>query len=649
VCGIAGFWGPPFRSEEASALLRRMTDTIRHRGPDDEGQWLDPAAGIALGHRRLSIIDLSPEGHQPMVSACGRYVIIFNGEIYNFQDLRDELLAQGAGPFRGHSDTEVMLAGIARWGLEAALRRLAGMFAFALWDREQRTLALVRDRLGEKPLYWGRAGATLLFGSELKALRTHPAFPAEIDPEALALYLRYNYVPSPFCIYRGLQKVEPASLCRIYPDGRVQTERYWRLEEAVAAGARAPLQGSDAEVLDEVERALQRTVRQEMLSDVPLGAFLSGGIDSSTVVALMQRQSARPVRTFTIGFHEPGYNEAEHAAAVARHLGTDHTELYVTPEEARSVIPRLPEIYDEPFGDSSQIPTFLLSSLTRRQVTVALSGDGGDEMFSGYNRYVLGSRIWRRLSAVPGWMRRSAARGIRSVGPDRWEQWLGTAQRLLPPRARVAQVGDRMHKLAEVIPAASAIEMYRRMVSNWEQPNDLVRRGTEPVTLLMAPQALPEGLTFVERMMYLDARTYLPDDIMVKVDRAAMAVSLESRAPFLDHRIAELAWRLPLRFKLRGREGKWVLRRLLDRYVPRELLARPKMGFGVPIDAWLRGPLRSWADALLDPARLERQGLLDPSLIRRRWEEHQSGRQNRQYPLWNVLMFQAWLEGQPAS
>ncbi len=644
MCGIAGFWGHGFGREEGAATLRRMTDAIQHRGPDDEGQWLDPAAGLALGHRRLSIIDLSPEGHQPMVSASGRYVIIYNGEIYNFQELRRVEERHGAR-WRGHSDTEVLLAVIERRGLVEALRASVGMFALALWDREERVLSLARDRLGEKPLYYGRAGGVLLFGSELKALRAHPGCPTEIDPEALGLYLRYNYVPSPYCIHKGLLKVEPATLCQFRGDGGVILTRYWELEQAVAEGVRAPLQGSEDEVLDTVASALERTVGQVMLSDVPLGAFLSGGIDSTTVVALMQRQSVRPVRTFTIGFHEPGYNEAEHAVAVARHLGTDHTELYVTPEEARAVIPRLPAMFDEPFGDSSQIPTFLVSSLARQHVTVALSGDGGDEMFAGYNRYVLGARIWRRLSTVPGWVRRSAARGIRSVGPDRWERWLGTAQRLLPAGARVAQVGDRMHKLAEVIPASSATEMYRRMVSNWVHPNELLRRGAEPLSLLMQPQALPDSLTFVERMMYLDARTYLPDDIMVKVDRAAMAVSLEARAPFLDHRIVELAWRVPLALKLRGGSGKWILRRLLDRHVPRQLMERPKMGFGVPIDAWLRGPLRDWAEALLDPVRLEQQGLLDPRLIRRRWDEHQGGRQNRQYPLWNLLMFQAWLAG----
>ncbi len=644
MCGIAGFWGAGLPTERAAVVLRGMTDAIRHRGPDDEGQWLDADAGIALGHRRLSVVDLSPLGHQPMVSASGRYVIIFNGEIYNFPDLRREEEAGGTR-FRGHSDTEVMLALVERHGLVEACRRFAGMFAFGLWDRAERTLHLVRDRIGEKPLYVGRMGGTLLFGSELKALKAHPAWRGELDRDAVALYLRYNYVPAPHAIYAGVRKVEPATILSIAADGTEGARSYWSMAEAVASGLNDPLHGSDGEVLDALEARLGSTIGQEMVADVPLGAFLSGGIDSTVIVALMQAQSRQPVRTFTIGFNEPEYNEAEHARAVAAHLGTDHTELIVTPEEARAVIPRLPAMYDEPFGDSSQIPTFLVASLARQHVTVALSGDGGDELFGGYNRYFLGQRIWNGLAPVPAWLRRSVARGIRAVSPETWGSVMGTAQRVLPRRSRVAHVGDRMHKLANVLGVPSSAVMYRSLVSNWDPPTEILRGGREIGTLLTAEHRLPSAAGFVERMMYLDSRTYLPDDIMVKVDRASMAVSLESRAPFLDHRVVELAWRIPLGHKLRHGQGKWIMRQLLDRHVPRALMERPKMGFGVPIDAWLRGPLKSWAEALIDPALLAQQGLLDPTVIWQRWEEHQSGRQNRQYPLWNLLMFQAWLAG----
>jgi asparagine synthase (glutamine-hydrolysing) len=642
VCGIAGFWGAPSVEGEAARILGRMTDAIRHRGPDDSGQWLDPAIGIALGHRRLSILDLSTEGHQPMVSASGRFVIIYNGEIYNFAELRREEEARGTC-FRGHSDTEIMLAAFERHGVVEAVRRFAGMFAFALWDRSERVLHLVRDRIGEKPLYYGWFGRVLLFGSEVKSLKAHPAWHGVIDRGALALYLRYNYVPAPYGIYDGLRKVEPATILTVSPDGADRTTTYWDLIGVVRQGLERPLSGPVEEIVDQLEDRLKRTIGEEMLADVPLGAFLSGGIDSTTVVALMQAQSARPVRTFTIGFREDGYNEAEHAREVARHLGTEHTELYVTPGEARAVIPRLPEIYDEPFGDSSQIPTFLVSQLARQHVTVALSGDGGDEMFGGYNRYFLGRRIWCGLAPIPVWMRRSVARGIQVVSPQTWGSVLGAAQRFLPQRTRVAQAGDRMHKLAKVLSVSSANAMYQSLISNWDPPADIFSGGGEPGTLLTSTPVLPEGMSFVERMMWLDSRTYLPDDIMVKVDRASMAMSLESRAPFLDHRMVEFAWRVPLALKLRDGQGKWALRAILDRHIPRELVERPKMGFGVPIDSWLRGPLKEWAEDLIDPRGLKQDGLFDSKAVWRTWQEHQGGARNRQYPLWNLMMFQAWL------
>jgi len=579
-----------------------------------------------------------------MASRDGRYVMVYNGEIYNFAAIRAELEAVG-WRFRGHSDTEVMLAAFEEWGLTASISRLAGMFALALWDRRDHLLHLARDRFGEKPLYYGWQRGTLLFGSELKSLRAHPAFHASVDRDALTLFFRHNYVPAPRSIYEGISKVGAASIVTIDREGVATSARYWKLEDAIMLGRASELEGSDDDLVDLVEARLRATIREEMIADVPLGAFLSGGIDSSTIVALMQAESRRPVKTFTIGFGEDAYNEAVHAKAVAGHLGTDHTELYVTAGQARDVIPRLPSLYDEPFGDSSQIPTFLVAQMARQQVTVALSGDGGDEAFGGYNRYFIGRRIWRTLAPVPVSVRRGVARAIHGVSPASWGALLGAAQSVLPSRVRVAHAGDRMHKLADVVASQSMVGMYRSLVSHWRQPASMVIGGSEPATLLDEPMPGLEALGDVERMMYWDARTYLPDDIMVKVDRAAMAVSLEVRAPFLDHRVMELAWRLPLRMKLRDGVGKWVVRKVLERHVPTALVERPKMGFGVPIDQWLRGPLRDWAGDLLSPDRLRREGFLRPEPIQLKWDEHQAGTRNWQYLLWDVLMFQAWLAG----
>jgi len=572
MCGVAGFWAPGGLAAAADGTLAQMTSCIAHRGPDDSGTWLDAAAGIALGHRRLSVLDLSSEGHQPMASRDGRYVMVYNGEIYNFAAIRAELEAHG-WRFRGHSDTEVMLAAFEEWGLTASIERLAGMFALALWDRRDHLLHLARDRFGEKPLYYGWQRGTLLFGSELKSLRAHPAFHASVDRDALTLFFRHNYVPAPRSIYEGISKVGAASIVTIDREGVATSARYWKLEDAIMLGRASELEGSDDDLVDLVEARLRATIREEMIADVPLGAFLSGGIDSSTIVALMQAESRRPVKTFTIGFGEDAYNEAVHAKAVAGHLGTDHTELYVTAGQARDVIPRLPSLYDEPFGDSSQIPTFLVAQMARQQVTVALSGDGGDEAFGGYNRYFIGRRIWRTLAPVPVSVRRGVARAIHGVSPASWGALLGAAQSVLPSRVRVAHAGDRMHKLADVVASQSMVGMYRSLVSHWRQPASMVIGGSEPATLLDEPMPGLEALGDVERMMYWDARTYLPDDIMVKVDRAAMAVSLEVRAPFLDHRVMELAWRLPLRMKLRDGVGKWVVRKVLERHAIEDVLS----------------------------------------------------------------------------
>lgn len=643
MCGIAGFWGE--FGADARTTLDAMTSTLAHRGPDDAGAWLDEPSGIALGHRRLSILDLSPAGHQPMLSRCGRYVIVFNGEIYNHLDIRRELEAAGAQPgWRGHSDTETLLAALSHWGVTPTLQRMAGMFAFALWDRETHTLSLARDRLGEKPLYYGRLGTTLVFASELKALRAHPRWHGEIDRGALSLLLRHNYIPAPHSIYCAIRKLLPGTLLLLRADGSSQETCYWSAAEVAERGVAEPFAGDERAAAGELERLLSRSVGRQMIADVPLGAFLSGGIDSSLIVALMQAQSARPVKTFTIGFSATGYNEAEHAKAVARHLGTDHTELYVSSQQAMDVIPGLPALYDEPFSDSSQIPTFLVAQLARQNVAVSLSGDGGDELFGGYNRYFLGRSLWRRAGWLPRGVRGAMAAAIDSVPPASWNVLLAPFVRLLPRHLRYANPGDKLHKLAEILAARDGDEIYRGLVSHWKAPSSIVLAGREPATALTDRSRQAALSDFTQRMMYLDLVSYLPDDILVKVDRAAMGVSLETRVPMLDHEFVEFAWRVPLHMKLRDGQGKWLLRQVLYRHVPRELVDRPKMGFGVPIDAWLRGPLRGWAEDLLDETRLKREGYLDPLPIRTRWYEHLSGRRNWQYHLWDVLMFQSWLE-----
>lgn len=641
MCGITGYW----QKHGADALIAEtMAFQIQHRGPDDSGVWLDESAGLALAHRRLSIIDLSPAGHQPMTSPCGRYTLIYNGEIYNHQDLRAELDKAGGGfVWRGHSDTETLLAGICFWGVEKTLKRLNGMFAFALWDKSEKQLFLARDRMGEKPLYYGCNGETFLFGSELKALTAHPDWQGQIDRDALTLYLRHNYVPSPWSIYKDIYKLPPAHFVVIREDGRDVSEPkcYWNLAKIAAEGSRQ-VQGDAEELTGQLDDLLRDAVKRRMMSDVPLGAFLSGGYDSSLVASLMQAQSAQSVKTFSIGFHEAAYNEAQHAKAVAEHLGTDHTELYVTPEQAMAVIPRLPYIYDEPFSDSSQIPTFLVSEMTRRQVTVSLSGDGGDELFCGYNRYLLGRRIWQKLRLLPPSVRKALSWGLdRAPGHQ-----LNQLQRVLPQRLQVSSLADRLPKLAEVLAHSDGQSFYRQLVSHWKDPAQLVLGANEPQTLLNRPEAMPVLPGLREQMMYLDQMTYLPDDILTKVDRASMAVSLEARVPLLDHRVVEFSWQMPTEFKYQNSQGKWLLRQVLYRYVPKELMERPKMGFGVPIEHWLRGPLREWGEELLGEKRLREEGFFDPEPIRKMWKEHVSGKRRWHYYLWDVLMFQAWLEVQ---
>ena len=646
MCGLTGFldFKRSFGAEDMGHLVTRMRDALAHRGPDDAGNWVDPNAGIALGHRRLSIVDLSPLGHQPMTSADGRYVLAFNGEIYNFEALRHELEGLGSA-FRSRSDTEVVLAAVVAWGLPRALERFNGMFAIALWDRTERALFLARDRFGEKPLFYGAPGGTLLFGSELKALREHPSFDNPvIDRASLAQFLRFLYVPTPGSIFVGVKKLPPASWLRIAAASDVDRAPtpYWSMREVASHGVAHRFEGSEADAVEALDQALRASVRMRMVADVPLGAFLSGGIDSSTIVALMQAQSSRPVRTFTIGFAEEAYNEAEHAKAVAKHLHTDHTELYVTPEQARAVIPRLPMLYDEPFADPSQVPTFLVSQLARQHVTVALSGDGGDELFGGYNRYYWADAIWRRLGRIPRWSRALVARAIMGAGPSAWARVLDDAP-WLPALLRHRTPGDKLQKLAEVLDARSASDLYLRLVSTWKDPAKVVLGGAEPAWSADL-EAAALG-SFSERMMYADTVTYLPDDILAKVDRASMGVSLECRVPLLDPDVASLAWTLPRNLRVReDGKGKVLLRSVLERYVPTELFERPKAGFGLPIDTWLRGPLREWAESLLEPRRLRQEGFFEVAAIRTRWDEHRRGARNWQYYLWAVLMFQAWRE-----
>ncbi len=642
MCGIAGFWGTKRREIEPQEVLERMGATLAHRGPDDKGTYFDEESGMGMAFRRLAILDLSPEGHQPMKSSSGRYVMVFNGEVYNYREIREEL---GAREWRGGSDTEVMLGAFERWGVEASVERFVGMFALALWDRAEKKLRLVRDRVGIKPLYYGRAGSDFVFASELKAIRQHPGFAEEIDRDALALYLRHNYVPTPHCIYKGLKKLPPGAMLTLEKaEGEERVERYWSAKEVAREGMRARLGGSENEVIEELHRLLLDAVKMRLIADVPLGAFLSGGVDSSTVVALMQAQSSRPVKTFTIGFDEDGYNEAVQAKAVATHLGTDHTELYLKHNDALDVVPLLPRMYDEPFSDSSQIPTYLISKLARSRVTVSLSGDGGDELFAGYERYSWIPRIWSCTKPFPKAFGEAAARLLRAVPTGRIDGGWRAAQPLLPKTLRVSSAGVKAHKLAAFLALRSPEALYYQALSHWAAPGELVIGANEPGTVRECIAELASSACLEEVMMLTDLMNYLPDDILTKIDRASMAVSLEARVPLLDHRVVELAWRLPLALKRRNGKSKWVLRQVLYKYVPAALIERPKMGFGAPIDRWLRGPLRGWAESLLEEARLRSEGYFDPRPIRRMWSEHLAGHGAWQYHLWDVLMFQTWLE-----
>jgi len=645
MCGLAGFLGGGVGGNKET-ILRHMGEKLTTRGPDDFGVWFTFEDRIGLSHRRLSIVDLSSAGHQPMTSSSERFVIAFNGEIYNHLDIRSNLESSGQGPvWRGHSDTETLLAGFDVWGVEETLRKSIGMFAFALWDKNTKNLILARDRLGEKPLYYGWQGVgsnrTFLFGSELKALKAHPAFVGAIDRGALSLLLRHNYIPAPYSIYEGIYKLEPgclltASLSQTDP----VVSKYYDVLDIAKSSRKDMFSGSAEQAVDQLETLAKDAVRQQMMADVPLGAFLSGGIDSSAVVAMMQVQSSRPVKTFTIGFNEKGYNEASHAKQVAKYLGTEHTELYISSTQAIEVIPKLPNLYCEPFADSSQMPTFLVSQLAKEHVTVSLSGDAGDELFGGYNRYKFTDRLWSKLKYIPQDFRSLAAKGITSISPDMWDKLLSYA----PKNTNSNLSGDKLHKGSSVLASRSVDQLYYGLVSHFDDPTSLVINGFEPSTKLNSAEDDLGQFGYIERMMLLDLTTYLPDDILVKVDRAAMGVSLETRVPFLDHRIVEFALSLPTNYKIRDGQTKWPLRQLLYRYVPRELIDRPKMGFGVPLGDWLRGPLRDWADELLSEDRLKSEGFFHAEPIRKMWNEHLSGKRNWMARLWTILTFQAWLE-----
>lgn len=638
MCGVAGLLAVAGTADiEASG--RRMAAALRHRGPDDEGIWLDRAHGLVLAHRRLSIIDLSPQGHQPMLSASGRYVLAYNGEIYNYLEIREALAKSGKAPvWRGHSDTEVLLAAVEAWGLEPTLRRTVGMFAVALWDRQTATLTLARDRLGEKPLYFGRTPSGFAFASELKAFDALGHASPTVDVQALTDFMQFGYVPAPRSIYRGIGKLPAGHFVTVRSDGSAGVpQAYWELcGEGHDTLTEELARSTDEDLEERLHERLRASVALQMVADVPLGAFLSGGVDSSTVVALMQSHSRQRVRTFTIGFHEKAFDEAPYAKAVAAHIGTDHTELYVSAADAAAVIPDLPRIYDEPFADSSQVPTVLVSRLTRRHVTVSLSGDGGDELFAGYPRYAIGAALWRRIHRAPQSLRAGVGALLQWPTSRAWD---GLVSTLAPSRAQAIN-GQRIHRLGRMLASRTLEEMYVRLLTQWS-PEDGLVLSMEGEPIPRASRWLGSG-TDIQKMRDWDAHQYLPDDLLVKVDRAAMSASLESRAPLLDHRVAELAAALPERLLLREGQGKWILRRVLDRYVPRALIERPKAGFAIPIAQWLRGPLRGWASDLLDPARLRADGLLDADKVSAMWRQHVGGSFDRSTCLWNVLMFQAW-------
>lgn len=641
MCGFSGFLWNQQNIKTSESILKEMGAALYSRGPDAEGIWVDSLRAVGFVHRRLAIVDLTEAGNQPMHSSCGRYTIAYNGEVYNFKDLRERLSKDFGAVFYGDSDTEVLLSAISCLGVEKTLKEIAGMFAFSLWDRKDKKLYLARDRMGEKPLYYGNVGGALVFGSQLDALAKFPGWDGEVDRDALALYMRYEYIPAPHSIYSGIFKLPAAHYVVFNQDGSLclGPTCYWDIEQVIKASKGNPIVNAD-EAINGIDSLLKQSVRLQMTSDVPLGAFLSGGYDSTAVVSQMQSQSSRPIKTFSIGYSEKKLDEAVHAKAVATHLGTDHTELYLTADKARSYIPQIASVWDEPFADSAQLPTLILSEMARRDVTVCLSGDGGDELFCGYNRYLSGYQLWKKLKRMPRPLRKGASAFLKN-GPV---SFFDKANSQLPKSMRLAPMQTHAEKLADVLSCSSGGEYYKSLVSRWKSPSDIVLGGVEPVNLVADSSAWPSLGDFRDQMMFLDQMTYLRDNTFTKLDRASMAYSLESRAPFVDHRLIEFAWQIPLDLKCRDGKGKWILREMVHRYVPKELMERPKMGFGVPLRTWLRGPLKEWAEELLDESRLKREGFFDPSPLRKAWSEHLSGRRDRQHDLWPVLMFQAWKE-----
>jgi asparagine synthase (glutamine-hydrolysing) len=647
MCGICGFYSKSsFKSDE---IIKKMNLSIHHRGPDDSGIWQDGNAGIVFGHQRLSIIDPTPAGKQPMHSSSGRLILTYNGEIYNHLEIRSELQEIKSNiKWHSNTDTETLVEALDFWGIEVTLKKLVGMFAFAVWDRKLRSLTLVRDRMGEKPIYFGWQGIgdkpVFLFGSELKALKVHPEFRGNINNDAIALQLRHNCIPAPYSIYKDIFKLLPGHYLQLKENDLVKKllpnpKPYWSLVEVATQGVNKLKSLSANDIEKELEQLLKISIKQQMMSDVPLGVFLSGGVDSSTVVALMQAQSNQPIKTFTIGFNEQEYNEAKYAKEVAKYLGTDHTELYVSAEQAMAVIPKLSLIYDEPFSDSSQIPTFLVSQLAKKKVTVALTGDGGDEVFCGYNRYILSKNLWNKLTLISLPLRKILASGIKSINSQSWNKFL----KILPSFNQYTNLADKVYKVTSALESKTLFDLYYKLISNWQNPNGILLDGKEPRTFLTNYESELTKLDGQQQMMLLDSMTYLPDDILVKTDRAAMATSLETRAPFLNHKLLEYAWQIPQPLKLKKTQSKWILRQILYKYIPKKLVERPKVGFGVPIDSWLRGPLKDWAQALLDKTKLRNQGFFNPDSISIKWTEHLSGKKNWQYEIWSILMFQEWL------
>jgi asparagine synthase (glutamine-hydrolysing) len=646
MCGIAGIYNPKLSNSDRENLVRKMAEALKHRGPDAQGIWSN-AKDLSLAHRRLSILDLSEAGAQPMKSKSERYIIVFNGEIYNFQDLRKNLETTGH-KFRGHSDTEVLLALIDDLGPVAAIQKCVGMFAIAVWDQREQELYLLRDRLGEKPLYYGWIGDSFIFASELKPFMLYRKQDLHLNRQAIALYMEHNYIPAPHSIFLEIKKLEAAHWIQLKPQSGPQSIRtlpYWALSERIHQlrkhGSDSHIE-SEEEILESFETNLKKTIARQMVADVPLGAFLSGGLDSSSVVALMQAQSSRKVRTFTIGFHEKEFNEASEEKKIAAHLGTDHTEMFVTPQDSLDVVPHLAEIYDEPFADSSQIPTSLLARLTRQHVVVSLSGDGGDELMAGYNRYNWSQKLSALTEPMPHAARAIVSQIATSISEENWSRASSLVMWALPENKKMKHFGQKVHKLASFLGAKDQVDVYKKLIKHpWPGMPVLRAENAENESL---NKSLIEDFSGIESMMYSDAMTYLPDDILVKVDRATMAASLESRTPFLDHEWVEYIWTLPLSIKIREGQGKWILRKTLEKYVPRELFERPKSGFAAPIGKWMRHELRDWCEELLDEKRLREEGLLNVSLIRQMWQEHLDEKKNWQYQLWNVLMLEAWIQ-----